>query len=84
MSGKRKGSRVQGDKALRIKLKRLPPEIIAGIATAQLRSIEDIQRDTVAGVPVGKTGDGRKALASKGAIGVKDKGLRVEFGMRTK
>jgi len=76
-------SRVVGGPKLRQKLKRAPETIRAGVAAAIEESIKDVQRRAVALAPV-DTGNLRDTLASKQAVGIKDKGMRAEFGLRTK
>lgn len=76
-------SRVVGGPKLRQKLKKAPETIRAGVAAAIEESIKDVQRRAVALAPV-DTGNLRDTLASKQAIGIKDKGMRAEFGLRTK
>lgn len=76
-------SRITGFPKLRQKLKRAPEAIRAGVAKAIEESIKDVQRRAVALVPV-RTGNLRNAIASKQAIGIREKGMRAEFGLRTK
>lgn len=76
-------SRITGFPKLRQKLKRAPEAIRAGVAKAIEESIKDVQRRAVALAPV-DTGNLRDTLASKQAIGFKEKGMRAEFGLRTK
>lgn len=76
-------SRITGFPKLRQKLKRAPETIRAGVARAIEESIKDVQRRAVALAPV-DTGNLRDTLASKQAIGFKEKGMRAEFGLRTK
>lgn len=76
-------SRIFGGPQLRKKLKKAPETIRAGVAKALDESILDVQRRAVALAPV-DTGNLRATLGSKQAIGRAEKGMRVEFGLRTK
>lgn len=76
-------SRIVGGAKFRRALKRLPAEARREVTVALDQSIRLIQDTAVALAPV-HTGKLRRALQSKGAIGWRDKQLRVEFGFRTK
>lgn len=76
-------SRIEGGAKFRRALKRMPIEARSEVTEALDQSIRIVQATAIALVPV-MTGNLRRALASKGAIGKRDKGLRVEFGLRTK
>lgn len=76
-------SRVVGGPRFRRAMKRLEPAARAEITQALDQCVRMIQTTAIALVPV-RTGNLRRALSSPQAIGRRDKGLRVEFGFRTK
>ena len=83
MATRRKGSRVDHGARLRQKLQRMPPDITKALKDELWRSIRDVQQTAAELVPT-DSGDGKRALGSKAAIGKKSNGFRVEFGLRTK
>lgn len=76
-------SRIVGGAKFRRAMKRLPEDARSEITQALDQGIRMVQATAIALAPV-RTGNLRKALASRQAIGKRDKGLRVEFGFRTK
>ena len=76
-------SHVVGGMMLRNALRRLPADVRAEVAVALRESIELVQQTAIALAPR-RTGQLHDALADPRAIGVRDKGMEVEFGFRTK
>ncbi len=76
-------SRVLGGARVRRALKRLPAEIRGDVAKALKLSVAAVQATAIRLAPV-DTGNLREALADPRAIGIRDAGMRVEFGFRTK
>lgn len=76
-------SRIVGGAKFRRALKRLPADCRDEVAEALDTSIKLVQQTAAALAPV-DTGVLRAALLSRRAVGKRDKGLRVEFGLRTK
>lgn len=74
---------VIGGPRIRRILKALPIEGRREIAEALDKSIRMVQASAVAFAP-SDTGNLKRTLAMKGAIGKRDGGLRVEFGLRTR
>lgn len=77
-------SRLEGGQNLRRALRRLPEENRRGVAKAIDESLALLRRTALTLVPVGRKGRLIKALASPSAIGKREKGMRGEFGYRTK
>lgn len=76
-------SRIVGGPKTRRMLKRFPAEAKTEVVKALDEAIRLVQASAVAGAP-SRSGTMRGALASPTALGRRDQGLRVEFGLRTK
>jgi len=76
-------SRLVSNGRFRSALRHLPEVSRAEIASGLDRTARAIQSTAIALAPL-DTGRLRRALAAKGAIGRRRKGLEVEFGFRTK
>lgn len=76
-------SRIEGGARVRRMLKKFPVDARLEVAAALDASVRLVQATAITLAPV-DTGNLRRQLAAKGAIGKRDRGLRVEFGLRTK
>ncbi len=76
-------SRLEGGHRIRKILRHLPADARKEVSAALEEGIKIVQATAVALAPE-DTGNLKRALASKGALGKRENGMRVEFGLRTR